>query len=191
MNERSGNQVTLVDVHPYLTLPCLQVVAKNSVGDTGVVDPGNGGEDSAAKLLTSELVILPQGNRVTLVYRHQEDVVCKRYFWKKLIIVIFEYTSVFGAELLPGIMESKELLLPILLQPPDLLPDLAEELGQGLGGVRHSHLDKGRLLHQSFSCFNIPESRHQEQISPNRNKLSEQYDQKITLCRLMSIYLVT
>ena len=80
MNERSGNQVTLVDVHPYLTFPCLQVVAKNSVGDTGVVDPGNGGEDSAAKLLTSELVILPQGNRVTLVYRHQEDVVCKRYF---------------------------------------------------------------------------------------------------------------
>ena len=88
-------------------------------------------------------------------------------------------------------MESKELLLPILLQPPDLLPDLPEELGQGLGGVRYSHLDKGRLLHQSLSCLNIPESRHQEQISPNRNKLSEQYDQKITLCRLMSIYLVT
>ena len=75
---------------------------------------------------------------------------------KHFCCVSIIYTSVLGAEFFPGIMQSKELVLFLLLQPPDLLPDLTQELGQSLGGVWHCHSDKSWLLHQNLPCYNIP-----------------------------------
>ena len=62
-------------------------------------------------------------------------------------------------------MQSKELLLLLFLQPLDLLPDLTQEFGQGLGSVRHSHLDKSWLLNQNIPCHNIPTHKHSTNLS--------------------------
>ena len=71
----SGQCRQIYDNH--LTLSGLQVVAQDSVGNTGVVDPGNCGEHCTAKFFSSELVILSQSKGVTLKYCHQENVVCE------------------------------------------------------------------------------------------------------------------
>ena len=63
----------------HLTLSGIQVVAQDSVGNTGVVDPGNCGEHCTAKFLSPELVILSQSKGVALKYCHQENVVCEIY----------------------------------------------------------------------------------------------------------------
>ena len=61
-------------------------------------------------------------------------------------------TSILGAELRPRVVETEEGVLVLLLQPPHSLPQLAQQLRQGLGGVGHRHL--GRAIKQfKLGCF--------------------------------------
>ena len=61
-------------------------------------------------------------------------------------------TSILGAELWPRVVEREEGVLVVLLQPPHSLPQLAQQLRQGPGGVGHRHL--GRAIKQfKLGCF--------------------------------------
>ena len=52
-------------------------------------------------------------------------------------------TSILGTKLRPRVVEREEGVLVLLLQPPHSLPQLAQQLRQGLGGVGHRHLGRG------------------------------------------------